>query len=75
MKKFKTNVLNNFIHYMKLTRSLSVGKYIDDKKSEIDKDLAVGVDALIHMGKSSFWGLYGRSRIMFWRRPKDIRNE
>ena len=34
----KTNALNSFIPYMKLTHVLSVGKDIDGKESERDKD-------------------------------------
>ena len=52
---FKTNVLNRFIRYMKLTHRLSVGKYSDEKESEIDKDIDAGEEALIRVGKSSFW--------------------
>ena len=55
MRQFNTNVLNRFIRYMKLTHRLSVGKYSDEKESEIDKDIDAGEEALIRVGKSSFW--------------------
>ena len=60
---------------MKLTHDFPVGKDSDEKESEIDKDLAAGVEYLIRVGKSSFWGWDDGSSILFWRRPKDIRRE
>ena len=42
---------------------------------ERDKDLAEGVEALIQVGKSSFWGWDDGSNILFWMWPKDIRRE
>ena len=46
MRLFKTNVLNSVIHYMNLTRGLSVGKDIYEKESETNKDLTEGVEAM-----------------------------
>ena len=63
---FKTNVLNSFIRYTKLTNGFSVGKDSDEKEPERDKDLSVGVGALIWLEKSSFWVWDDRSSILFW---------
>ena len=52
-RRFKTNIVNSFILYMKSTHGLSVGKYIDEKESERYKDIATGVEALIWVGKYS----------------------
>ena len=74
-RQFKTNVLNSFIHYRNLNHKVSVGKDSDNKEPKIDKDLSAGAEALIRVGKSSFWGWDYGSIIIFWRDPKDIRHE
>ena len=66
-RRSKTDALNSFIRYMKLSHGLLVGKYSDEKELERDKDLAAGLEALIQVGKSSFWGCYDGSSILFWR--------
>ena len=55
-RRFKTTVLISLIHYMKLTHDFTVGKDINQKESEGDKDIAAGVEALIWVVKHSFWG-------------------
>ena len=75
MRRFKTNVLSRFICYMNLTHDHPVGKDSDEKESERDKYLAAGVEAIIWVGKSSFWGWYDGSSIVFWGWTKYIRNE
>ena len=74
-RRFKTSVLNSFIRYMNFTHGVSVGKDSGEKESERDKDLDAGVEALIRVGKASFWGWDDGSSILFWRYPKDISQE
>ena len=52
-----------------------MGRYRDDKESEIDKDIAAGVEAMNRVGKSSFWGWDDGSSILFWMCPKNKRHE
>ena len=73
-RRFKTNALNSFICYMKLTHGFSVGKDIDEKELEKYKDLTAGVEALIWVGKYSFWDWDDGSSILFWRWTMDIRH-
>ena len=73
--RFKTIFLNSFIRYMNFNHGVSVGNDSDEKESEIDKDLAAGVEALIRVGKASFWGWDDGYSILFWRWPKEIRQE
>ena len=75
MRRFKTNVLSSFIHYIKLTHDLTVGKDSAEKESERYKNLAAGVDALILVGKSSFYSWDDASGMMFCMWPKYIRHE
>ena len=65
VRKFKTDVLSSFTFYMKLTHDFTVVKDSDEKESERDKDITAGVEALIWVGKSSFWGWDDGSRILF----------
>ena len=74
-RRFKTIVLSSFIRYMKLTHELPVGKYRDQKESEIDKDIAAGVEALIWVGNPPFWGWDDGFGILFWRWTLYIRHE
>ena len=71
---FKTNVLRRFIRYMKAVQNFTVGKDSDERESEINKDLATGVEAMSRLRKSSFWVWDDGSIIQFWRWPKDTRS-
>ena len=74
-RRFKTNVLSRFIRYMKVIHDFPVDKDSDWRESEINKYLSAGVEALIWVGKSSFWDWDDGSRIMFWGWPKYIRRK
>ena len=52
MRRLKTNVLNRLIYCMNFIHGVSVGEYSDEKESERYTNFAVGLDALIRVGKA-----------------------
>ena len=61
---FKTNFLNSFIRYMEFSHGVSVGKDSYEKELKIDKDHTSVLEALIQVGRASFWCWYDGSSIL-----------